>query len=305
MIDILSEKNTIEEVEAMTDNNFNLTIVTGLSGAGKTQAMKALEDLDYFCIDNLPPSLLPDLVRIHTTAKEKRHFAVAMDVRGKEHFGELTDAIRWLDNSRANYKIVFLECEDDILIRRFSETRRRHPLSDQGSLYDSIALERKLLAPIRELAHIIVDTSSLKPAELKVYLNTVLNGDDVSNLLLQIDILSFGYKYGVPNDADIIFDVRFLPNPYYIQELRDYTGLDPKVADYVLKWQQTQEFLNKFYELIVGLLPAYSREGKAKLTIGIGCTGGQHRSVAISCELGRRLTQDGFSNQVRHRDLKI
>lgn len=287
----------------MTKSNVSIIIVTGLSGAGKTQAMKALEDLDYFCIDNLPPSLLPKLVETLEKTEEQRDFAVAMDVRGKEYFSDLSHAISWLDKRDYPYRIVFLECEDTVLVRRFSETRRRHPLADQGSIYDSIAHERRLLAHIRELAHLIVDTSTLKPTELKVHLNTVLTGDADSQHLLNIDIMSFGYKFGVPNDADIIFDVRFLPNPFYIDELREYTGLDQKVADYVLNWPQTKDFLNKFYDLIVGLLPAYSAEGKARLTIGIGCTGGQHRSVAISCDLGERLSDDGFKNQVRHRDL--
>ncbi len=284
-------------------DNIKIAIVTGLSGAGKTQAMKALEDLDYFCIDNLPPSLLPQLLQIHQKTDETRPLAVAMDVRGKGLFPELTGVIKWLDENKVDYTIVFLECEDDVLVRRFSETRRRHPLADQGSLYDSIAHERKLLANIRELAHVIVDTSALKPAELKAHLNTALLGGDSSQLLLSINILSFGYKYGVPNDADIIFDVRFLPNPFYIDHLKDLTGLEPEVADYVLHWPQTQAFLEKFYQLIVGLLPSYSNEGKARLTIGIGCTGGKHRSVAISRELGARLTNDGIKNQVRHRDL--
>ncbi|HHT37014.1 MAG TPA: RNase adapter RapZ [Firmicutes bacterium] len=280
-----------------------IVIVTGLSGAGKTQAMKALEDLDFFCIDNLPPSLLPQLIAIHQSTEETRPVAVAMDVRGKGHFAQLTSVITWLEESLVSYKVVFLECENDILVRRFSETRRRHPLADQGSIYDSIAHERKLLADVRQLAHLIIDTSAIKPAELKALLNSALLGSDGTDVLMQIDLLSFGFKYGVPNDADIIFDVRFLPNPFYIDELKQLTGEDPEVADYVLDWPQTQAFIDKFYDLIVELLPAYSKEGKARLTIGIGCTGGQHRSVAISRELGRRLTLDGFHNQVRHRDL--
>lgn len=293
-----------ERVKAMTiSKDIKIVIVTGLSGAGKTQAMKALEDLDYFCIDNLPPSLLPELIRIHQNTEETRPVAVAMDVRGKAHFAQLTNVIKWLEESGVPYKVVFLECEDDILVRRFSETRRRHPLAEQGSLYASISHERKLLADVRELAHIIVDTSAIKPSELKAYLNCALIGRDDSELLLQINLLSFGFKYGVPNDADIIFDVRFLPNPFYIDSLKELTGEDQDVADYVLKWPQTQAFIDKFYDLIVELLPAYSKEGKARLTIGIGCTGGQHRSVAISRELGRRLSHDGIQNQVRHRDL--
>lgn len=285
-------------------HNVNFTIVTGLSGAGKTQAMKALEDLDYFCIDNLPPSLLSELVEIHSKSDYKRDFAVAMDVRGKEHFSDLATAIEWLQDKGIFYKIIFLESEDGVLVRRFSETRRLHPLADQGSIYENIAAERKLLAEIRSIADLIIDTSTLKPAELKVHLNSVLSYNR-STQLLNIDILSFGFKYGVPNDADIIFDVRFLPNPFYIEELRNFTGLDTKVAEYVLQWQQTQDFITKFYDLIESLLPSYSGEGKARLTIGIGCTGGQHRSVAISQELGKRLVADGIENKVRHRDIPI
>lgn len=283
-------------------SNINFIIVTGLSGAGKTQAMKVLEDLDYFCVDNLPPSLLPKLVEINAANKEKRNFAVAMDVRGKEHFPDLSKALKWLDASGVKYQIFFMDCEDEILVRRFSETRRRHPLSEQGSIYESIVSERKLLAEVRLLADVIVDTSYLKPAELKARLNTTLTGKPLEQLI-NIDIMSFGYKYGVPNDADIVFDVRFLPNPFYIEEMRKLTGNQKSVSDYVLRWEQTQAFLAKFYDLIVGLIPAYSHEGKARLTIGIGCTGGQHRSVAISNEFGQRLTNDGIGNRVRHRDI--
>ena len=174
-----------------------IVIVTGLSGAGKTQAMKALEDLDFFCIDNLPPSLLPQLIAIHQSTEETRPVAVAMDVRGKGHFAQLTSVITWLEESLVSYKVVFLECENDILVRRFSETRRRHPLADQGSIYDSIAHERKLLADVRQLAHLIIDTSAIKPAELKALLNSALLGSDGTDVLMQIDLLSFGFKYGV------------------------------------------------------------------------------------------------------------
>lgn len=286
----------------MTTEKFEIIIVTGLSGAGKTQAMKVLEDLDYYCIDNLPPSLLPELVTIHGKMREKRSFAVAMDVRGKEHFADLTKAIDWLKESGYHNQIVFLECEDQVLVRRFSETRHRHPLIEQGSIYESIAHERRLLSDIRTLADIIVDTSSLKPVELRVYLNTVLKKDSLKEMLI-IDVMSFGFKYGVPNDADIIFDVRFLPNPFYLEGLRHMTGNDQEVVDYVMGWPQTSDFLEKFYDLIVGLLPAYSREGKTRLTIGIGCTGGQHRSVAISNKLQAKLEEDGIAVRARHRDL--
>ncbi len=285
----------------MSETNVSFIIVTGLSGAGKTQAMKALEDLDYFCIDNLPPSLLPKLVEIQATNHEKRRFAIAMDVRGQEHFQDLSYALKWLKSSGSAYQVVFLDCEDRILVRRFSETRRRHPLIREGSIYDSIRHERGLLAEVRELAHVIIDTSLLKPVELKAHLNSVLTGKSIHELLT-IDIMSFGYKYGVPNDADIIFDVRFLPNPFYIPEMKHLTGEDRSVANFVLQWPQTKEFIAKFYELLASLIPAYCEEGKARLTVGIGCTGGQHRSVAISNELARRFAQDKIANRVRHRD---
>ncbi len=286
----------------MDTSNVSFIIVTGLSGAGKTQAMKALEDLEYFCIDNLPPLLLPRLIEINTARQqETRKFAIAMDVRGKEHFADLSQAVEWLDNSGTSYQIIFLDCKDSILVRRFSETRRRHPLIEQGSIYDSIRYERTLLAEVRELADVIVDTSAFKPVELKTHLNSVLTGKPIHQLLT-LDIISFGYKYGVPNDGDIVFDIRFLPNPFYIEEMKRLTGKDQAVSDYVMKWPQTKEFLDRFYGLLVSLIPAYSEEGKARLTVGIGCTGGQHRSVAISIELGRRLSQDGIINRVRHRD---
>lgn len=280
----------------------NFTIVTGLSGAGKTQAMKALEDLDFFCIDNLPPPLLPRLVEVHAAEGERRDFAVAMDVRGQKHFHGLFEALAWLEEQGFQHRILFLDCSDPILVRRFSETRRRHPLSEAAGIQESIDKERRMLADIRERADIIVDTTALKPGELKARLNRLLMGLPLDKLLT-VDILSFGFKYGVPTDADIVFDVRFLPNPFYIEELSSQTGLAAPVAEYVLRWPQTKEFLSKFFELIVGLLPSYSQEGKARLTVAIGCTGGRHRSVAIGEELARRLREAGKTCRVRHREL--
>ncbi len=281
----------------------SFTIVTGLSGAGKTQAMKALEDLDYFCIDNLPPLLLPKLVEVHAQGDESRDVAVAMDVRGRGHFHNLFQALEWLEQQGYHHRILFLDCADLVLIRRFSETRRRHPLSEAASIQDSIDLERRLLADVRQRADIIVDTTASNPGELKGRLNEVLVGLPLHKLLA-VDMLSFGFKYGVPTDADIIFDVRFLPNPFYIRELSGQTGLASAVAEYVLRWPQTEEFLEKFYSLLTGLIPAYSQEGKARLTVGIGCTGGKHRSVAIGEELARRLQEGGKTCRVRHRELR-
>ncbi|MGI6131664.1 MAG: RNase adapter RapZ [Bacillota bacterium] len=286
----------------ISGSDVSFAIITGLSGAGKTQSMKALEDLDFFCIDNLPPSLLPQLVELHAGAAEHRKYAVAMDVRGKEYFGHLVDALNWLARSEYHYTVVFLECRDSVLVRRFSETRRQHPLSGAGSIYDSIALERRVLAPIRERAHIVLDTSDLKPVELKAHLHAAVMGTPVHEMMV-VDVFSFGFKYGAPIDADIVFDVRFLPNPFYVRDLKATTGLEPACAAYVMESPMARSFMETFRDLIVSLIPYYSREGKGRLTIGIGCTGGQHRSVAIAEELGRQLAQRGVRSQVRHREI--
>lgn len=281
------------------------TIVTGMSGAGKTQAMKCLEDLGFFCIDNLPPSLLPQLVELHEGAdKEGRRFAVAIDVRGQEYFRLLFEALDWLQKSEYSHQILFLECSDAVLVRRFSETRRRHPLADTGSLYESIAREREQLAAVRERADLIIDTSALKPSELKARLSEELTGRPVHKSL-SIEVISFGFKYGVPMDVDIMFDVRFLPNPFYLEALKPLTGNDPEVAEYVLKWPQTTEFIDQFYRLVSNLIPAYGKEGKTRLSVAIGCTGGQHRSVAIANQLGKRFQQDEIQVTVRHRDCPV
>ncbi|NLY10677.1 MAG: RNase adapter RapZ [Firmicutes bacterium] len=286
----------------MTLNQMSFTIVTGLSGAGKTQAMKALEDLGYFCIDNLPPALLRALVDLHEKSHEERRFAVAIDVRGREYFQHLTEALDWLDENGYRFKIIFLECRDSVLVRRFSETRRAHPLQTKGSIFESIEMEKKLLADVRNRADVILDTSVMKPVDLKVRLNSELTGRPLEQLLT-IDLFSFGYKYGAPIDADIIFDVRFVPNPYYIEEFKDKTGKDRECAEYILKDETLQFFIDQFVTIISRLIPQYSKEGKNRLTIGIGCTGGQHRSVATVIEINQRLKQKGFMTSVRHREV--
>jgi len=291
-----------EKAIKMTGGDVSFVIITGLSGAGKTQSMKALEDLDFFCIDNLPPSLLPQLVELHADTAEHRKYAVAMDVRGKEYFGHLVDALNWLARSEYHYTVVFLECRDSVLVRRFSEARRQHPLSGTGSIYDSIALERRVLAPIRERSHLVLDTSDLKPVELQAHLRAAVMGTSAHEMMV-VDIFSFGFKYGAPIDADIVFDVRFLPNPFYIPELKATTGLDPACAAYVLESPIAVGFMETFRDLILSLIPHYSTEGKGRLTIGIGCTGGQHRSVVIAEELVRQLAQRGVKSQVRHREI--
>ncbi|HHY10950.1 MAG TPA: RNase adapter RapZ [Firmicutes bacterium] len=288
----------------MKDVDF--VIVTGLSGAGKTQAMKVLEDLYFFCIDNLPPALLPRLVDLHGQVKQARQFAIAIDIRVREYFGDLRQSLAWLENSGYSYHVIFLDCSDSVLIKRFSETRRLHPLvkgqATPESISENIAEERRLLADVREMAHVIIDTTDLRPMDLRVRLNEIYQGRPL-HASLTVDLFSFGFKYGAPIDADIVFDVRFIANPFYIDELRPLTGENPAVADYVLQPPITQNFLKQFTTLVSELVPAYAREGKARLTIGIGCTGGQHRSVAIAIELARRLREKGIKADYRHREL--
>ncbi|NMB01740.1 MAG: RNase adapter RapZ [Firmicutes bacterium] len=291
----------------MKDVDF--TIVTGLSGAGKTQAMKALEDLGMFCIDNLPPALLPRLVELHAQpSAKKRKYAIAIDIRVREYFSDFGKALEWLVQSGYSYHMVFLDCSDNVLIKRFSETRRIHPLVEgqeiPKSIYETIAAERQLLADARELAHDIIDTTDLRPMELRSRLNEIYYGNPLHESLA-VDIFSFGFKHGAPIDADIVFDVRFISNPYYIDELRPLTGEQKEVADYVLQFPIAQEFIERFASLIEDLLESYSKEGKSRLTIGIGCTGGQHRSVAVSIELGKRLQEAGINARVRHREAVV
>lgn len=286
--------------------NVDFVIVTGLSGAGKTQAMKVLEDLHFFCIDNLPPALLPRLVELHGQSDSTRQYAIAIDIRVREYFSDLRQSLEWLENSGYSYHLVFLDCNDPVLIKRFSETRRLHPLvkgqTNPESIFENIATERRLLAEAREMAHVIIDTTDLRPMDLRVRLNEIYQGTPLHDSLT-VDIFSFGYKYGAPIDADLVFDVRFIPNPFYVDELRPLTGQDTRVSDYVLQFPVTQHFLEKFTELVSTLVPAYAREGKARLTIGIGCTGGQHRSVAIAIELARRLEERKIKARFHHREL--
>lgn len=286
--------------------NVDFIIVTGLSGAGKSQAMRVLEDLHYFCIDNLPPALLSRLVELQAQSGQRRKYAIAIDIRVREYFGDLRNALEWLETSGYSYHLIFLDCNDATLIKRFSETRRPHPLvkgqDSPESIFKNIASERRLLSEAREMAQVIIDTTDLRPMDLRTRLNEIYQGLPLHDSLT-VDIFSFGFKYGAPIDADIIFDVRFIPNPFYVPELRPLTGEDEKVSAYVLRSPVTKTFLEKFTDLIQSLLPAYAREGKASLTIGIGCTGGQHRSVAIAIELVNRLEEQKIKARFRHREL--
>jgi len=278
-------------------------IVTGMSGAGKSVAMDAFEDAGWFCIDNLPPELVPPLVDLFRREGSKvDRVAVASDVRGGEYFGRLEQCLDELRERGVEPTLVFLEASNEALVRRFKETRRRHPLAASGSVIDGIRKERRLLAGLRERANVVIDTGELSVHQLKARLNEdLVQHTRRSNIVFAI--VSFGYKYGIPIDADLLFDVRFLPNPYYDLKLRPLTGLDREVREFVMQSPGTAEYLDRLFPLLDFLFPRYAAEGKAHLTIGIGCTGGQHRSVAIAERIGETYEKQGFYTITRHRDI--
>lgn len=278
-------------------------IVTGMSGAGKSVAMDAFEDAGWFCIDNLPPELVPPLVDLFRREGSKvDRVAVASDVRGGEYFGRLEQCLDELRERGVEPTLVFLEASNEALVRRFKETRRRHPLAASGSVIDGIRKERRLLAGLRERANVVIDTGELSVHQLKARLNEdLVQHTRRSNIVFAI--VSFGYKYGIPIDADLLFDVRFLPNPYYDLRLRPLTGLDREVREFVMQSPGTAEYLERLFPLLDFLFPRYAAEGKAHLTIGIGCTGGQHRSVAIAERIGETYEKQGFYTITRHRDI--
>jgi len=282
--------------------NRKLVIVTGLSGAGKTQTIRCLEDLGYFCVDNLPPGLIPKFASLLDEDDEQlRHVALVMDIRGGRFFGGLVEALDFLENKGILYDILFLDAADEILVRRYKETRRRHPMSQTGSILEGILEERKRLEEMRGRADKIIDTSGLIPQQLRTKLKEIY-GDNIDSRML-ITLLSFGFKYGIPLDADLIIDVRFLPNPHYIEHLRPKTGIEAEVWEYVMQSPATKTFLSKFSDMLEFLLPYYVKEGKSHLVVAVGCTGGHHRSVAIARELACRLPQE-YKVDVRHRDIE-
>ena len=281
----------------------SLLVITGMSGAGKTLALHALEDAGYFCVDNLPPRLLPTLVDLCSQSRQPiAKVALVADVRGGEFFRDLTDAIGRLRSENYEVRIFFLEASDEILVQRYKETRRRHPLSNDGrDLLQAIQLEREQLAEIRELADEVIDTSGLTPQQLRdEILRRLQLGDGTT---MQVKVVSFGFKYGVPVDADLVFDVRFLPNPNYDPALRPFTGQDERVKEFVLNQSETKEFLSRLKVLLEFTLPLYRREGKSYLTIAVGCTGGRHRSVTLAEAIAEIVKANGFVCTVVHRDI--
>lgn len=285
----------------MSEKKIDLVIVTGMSGAGKTVAIQSFEDLGYFTIDNMPPALVPKFLELVESSGENDKVALVVDMRSRLFFKEVSSILDKIDlNETINFRILFLDATDSELVSRYKETRRSHPLATTGRVLDGIALERELLAPLKNLSQNVVDTTDLTPRQLRKTISDQFSVEK-SQTSFRLEVVSFGFKYGLPLDADLVFDVRFLPNPYYKPELRDKTGLDKDVSDYVMQHQESEEFYQYLLALLAPILPGYQKEGKSVLTIAIGCTGGQHRSVAFAHRLAQDLGQNWTVNE-SHRD---
>ncbi len=279
-------------------------IVTGLSGAGKTRAMHALEDIGFYCVDNIPPTLLPTFYDLCGQSKDAiPRVAVVTDVRGGDLFGTFFDELSTLRQENKEYKILYLDAQDDVLIRRYKETRRNHPLAAavSGSVEGAILEERERLKPIRARADYIIDTSFLSNAQLKEKISSLFLEDSSEALI--VNCISFGFKYGTPSEADLMFDVRCFPNPFYVDSLRPKNGLDKEVQEYVMQAEESKEFSRKLFDMIDYLLPLYCDEGKSQLVVAVGCTGGKHRSVTFAQLLYEHLLARGVKVRVQHRDI--
>lgn len=282
---------------------FRLLIVTGLSGAGKSRVLQSLEDMGYFCIDNLPPILMPKFAELCFQGGERvSHVAMVVDSRGGEFFNALAEALETLREMKVDYDVVFMEASDKVLINRFKESRRSHPLATNGRITQGLEKERKLLAEIRGKADYIIDTSAMSAKELKSLLKRYFVQTSNSSRMA-VTVVSFGFKHGMPVDADMIWDVRFLPNPFYLEELRHKTGRVPAVAEYIESFDVTKTFKAKFLDMMGFLIPQYENEGKSQFVVGVGCTGGMHRSVCMAEALGEFLKETGHRVVVEHRDL--
>ena len=282
-----------------------VVIVTGMSGAGKSASSDIFEDLGYYTLDNMPPSLLLSFIDLTTKSKKRiNKIACVVDIRGGEFFADLMKSITLLKNQSIDVKILYLDASDEILIRRYKEHRRPHPLAVNGNISEGIANERELLSEVRNSADSIINTSNLTLGELRRKILSAFSLKDVDTKLA-ISVVSFGFKHGILLDADLIFDVRFLPNPYYIEELKKSSGLNTDIKEYVFGFEEANEFLDKLVDMMEFLIPKYSKEGKTNLVIGIGCTGGKHRSVAIAQALTTRLEGNGEKVYVSHRDQKF
>lgn len=281
-------------------DNLELVIITGMSGAGKTVAIQSFEDMGYFCIDNMPPSLVPKFWELIKESGKVTKIALVVDLRSRSFFEEIQSMLVEIENtSFIDTSILFLDASDNELVSRYKETRRVHPLAMDGLITEGIRKERGILEDLKTQANIVIDTTTLTPRQLREQINQAFRSSQDHGF--RIEMISFGFKYGLPIDADIVMDVRFLPNPHYIQELRPLTGKDRPVYDYVMSFSETESFYQQFYSLLESIMPGYVKEGKSSLTIAIGCTGGQHRSVALSERIGRALGEH-YRVNITHRD---
>jgi len=281
-----------------------LVIITGMSGAGKTQVVRAMEDLGYFCVDNLPPMLIPKFAELCAqSAGRVNKIGLVVDIRGREFFDTLVQNLEELEKQGRRYEMLFLEASDETLIRRYKETRRRHPMAPHGRISEGIARERERVDQVRGRATQIIDTSELSTADLREKI-TALFTSEHEYQRMNITVVSFGFKYGIPLDADMVFDVRFLPNPFYVESLRRKSGEIAEVGEYIWKWPITQQFMEKVTDFVEFLVPNYIKEGKSKLMIAIGCTGGMHRSVFVAGKIYEALRNKGYKVNLDHRDIK-
>jgi UPF0042 nucleotide-binding protein len=293
---------TTDATSARGSSRPEMVVLTGMSGAGRSTAANALEDQGWFVVDNLPPSLLPSLLEVSDRGNGgPSRIAAVVDARGGEFFADLTAALGQLESGGVHPRVLFLDADADELVRRFEGSRRPHPLQGNGRVVDGIAAERELLADLRDRADVLVDTSDLNVHQLRARIDQVFSGDSRSSL--RVTVMSFGFKYGLPPDADLVVDCRFLPNPHWVPALRQHTGLDPDVATYVLEQPAAQAFLAGYEPALQVVLDGYGDEGKRYALLAVGCTGGKHRSVAMAQELADRLARHGVDVRVEHRDL--
>ncbi|MEW9095537.1 MAG: RNase adapter RapZ [Clostridiaceae bacterium] len=280
-------------------------IVTGLSGAGKTQAIRSLEDLGYFCVDNLPPTLIPKFAEACCQTDGRiNKIAVVIDIRGGEFFDDLFESLRYIKNQGYKYEMLFLNASDEVLVKRFKESRRKHPLAPDGRILNGILMERNRLREVKDRASNIIDTSNFSTMKLREEITKIYGEEGQMETQLIITVVSFGFKYGIPLDSDLVFDVRFLPNPYYIPELKEYSGNDDQVVNYVMSYDVTIKFIEKLQDMMEFLIPNYIKEGKKQLIISIGCTGGRHRSVAIANAIYEILKNKNYKVNRDHRDIQ-
>ena len=298
-----SETSDVELMENLSDNEKSrIVIVTGMSGGGKTQACRYLEDLGYFCVDNLPPVFIPKFVELCAHGgNHVKKIVFVVDTRSRDFFDDLVQVLENMDKKDQTYEMLFMDASDDVIIRRYKETRRRHPMAPSSRISDGVAKERARLEPVRSKATYIIDTSNLAKSELKEKILRLFGNSDGDQMT--INVLSFGFKFGMPMDADMVFDVRFLPNPFYIDSLRHKSGAVPEVAEYIDSKPVTQEFEKRLTALIEFLVPQYVKEGKSQLVIAVGCTGGMHRSVFIAHYIFDFLKKKGYIVKLEHRDL--